>query len=301
MRHLTLISEFLSQPWAIEQTRLAVLAGVISRWALGQPVPEDVRADMQAVQAARQARRAAPAAGGVAVIPIHGVMTQRSGMFSDVSGVCGADNVSSDLNAALADPAIASIVLDIDSPGGSVSGIQELADEINAAKARKPVVAVSNSLAASAAYWVGSQASEFYCTPSGSVGSIGVYAAHEDWSKALEAAGVKVTLVSAGKYKTEGNAYEPLSADAQTHMQETIDAYYSAFVKAVARGRNVGVADVRGGMGQGRCLGANEALAAGMIDGIKTLGDVIRAQQRRVSARGNASARNREVEILSLS
>ena len=144
----------------------------------------------------------------------------------------------------------------------------------------------ANSLAASAAYWIGCSASEFYVTPGGEVGSIGVWQAHFDYSKALEEEGVKPTLISAGKFKVEGNPYLPLDPEAQAFMQSRVDDYYNAFVQAVAVGRGVSVDDVRNGMGEGRVLGADAALAQRMVDGIASFDDVLARMQAKV--RGNA-------------
>jgi signal peptide peptidase SppA len=182
----------------------------------------------------------------------------------------------------MADDTVAQVLLDIDSPGGSVYGVQELAAEI--AGARKPVVAVANSLAASAAYWIGSAASEFHITPGGEVGSIGVWSAHQDISQALAEAGVKVTLISAGEFKVEGNPYEPLTADALAFMQSRIDDYYAAFTKGVAKGRKVGIDAVRSDMGKGRCFGADQALSARMVDSVSTFDEVVSRMQRNIKA-----------------
>jgi signal peptide peptidase SppA len=160
--------------------------------------------------------------------------------------------------------------------------VAELASEIVKAQAQKPVVAVANSLAASAAYWIGCSASEFYVTPGGEVGSIGVWQAHFDYSKALEDEGVKTTLVSAGKFKVEGNPYVPLDPKAQAFMQSRVDDYYNAFIQAVAVGRSVTVDDVRNGMGEGRVLGADAALAQRMVDGIASFDDVLARMQAKV-------------------
>jgi signal peptide peptidase SppA len=148
------------------------------------------------------------------------------------------------------------------------------------------VVAVANSLAASAAYWIGCSASEFYVTLGGEVGSIGVWQAHFDYSKALEEEGVKPTLISAGKFKVEGNPYLPLDPEAQAFMQSRVDDYYNAFIQAVAVGRGVAVDDVRNGMGEGRVLGADAALAQRMVDGIASFDDVLARMQAKVM--GNA-------------
>jgi len=225
-----------------------------------------------------QARRGA--SRSIAVIGLQGTLMQRSNPFLSFFGGTGLSQFVAQLQAAADDDSIAQILIEIDSPGGEVYGTGEAAQAVLDARKSKPVVAISNSLAASAAYWIGSQADEFFCTPGGEVGSIGVYTAHEDLSKVLEASGVDVTLISAGKYKTEGNPYGPLDRDAKAHMQSRVDEYYGAFTRDVARGRAVPVDQVRGGMGQGRVLGAKQALDAGMIDGVLTRDQVVARMQR---------------------
>lgn len=310
IEHALLVANALQTAWAIDPPYLSTLANVLVRAATGHAAPAAALNEASEARAARDARRTdgQKIAGGVAVIPIYGVITQRATLFSEVSGMASCQQISAAIAEALAEPSVDTIVLDIDSPGGSVSGIQELADEIQAASAKKPIVAIANSLAASAAYWLGSQASEFYCTPSGMTGSIGVYSLHEDWSKAMEAEGIKVTLVSAGKFKTEGNPYGPINPEARAHMQSTIDGYYGAFTRQVARGRGVPVSDVRNGMGQGRCLLAADAKSANMIDGIRTFAETIAGARRRPTsgsdqlrrARASAVARQRETELRAL-
>ena len=218
--------------------------------------------------------------GAIAVLSLSGVISQHPDWFGDTS----IDAFSADLMAAVADPGVAAILVSIDSPGGSVYGVQELAGMMMAAREQKPVVALANSLAASAAYWIGCSASEFYCTPSGEVGSIGVWQAHMDISGALDQAGVKTTLISAGKYKTEGNPYQALSEEAQGFMQSRVDDYYDAFVSAVATARGVDPDTVRNGMGQGRVLGPQAAKKANMIDGIATFPQLVQTLQRKLGA-----------------
>ncbi|KVC62694.1 peptidase S49 [Burkholderia ubonensis] len=295
MKHALLISEFLSTPWALMPERLAAFTGVVARWSTGRTVDADtmarVRADADIVAARRGAATKATG-GAIAVLPMYGVVTQRGNMADDISGPGSMSTqlFAQSLRSALADDSVDAILIDVDSPGGSVYGVQELADEISQARGQKPVVAVANSLAASAAYWLGSAASEFYVTPGGEVGSIGVWSAHEDWSKALADAGVTTTLISAGTYKTEGNPYGPLSAEAQAFMQSRVDDYYGAFTKAVARNRGVPVATVRDGMGQGRVLGAQAAKDAGMVDDIATFDDVIRRMSKNLRQSAKAKA-----------
>jgi signal peptide peptidase SppA len=285
MNHQLLVAEFLTTPWALMPERLNALAGVVTRWSAGVPAEAQIMDRIQADRMIRESRRQAAAvqsSGGIALLPLYGVVTQRGNMVDDVSGPgsTSTQQFSSALRQLLADDTVGQILIDIDSPGGSVYGVAELADEIQSARSQKPIVAVANSLAASAAYWFGCSASEFYVTPGGEVGSIGVWQAHQDYSQALEESGVKTTLISAGKFKVEGNPYSPLDADAQSFMQSRVDDYYAAFTKSVARGRGVSVAQVREGMGQGRVLGADAALAQSMVDGVATFDDVLKKMRR---------------------
>jgi signal peptide peptidase SppA len=271
--------------------RLQAMAGVLTRWSAGEPPTDETMFQIQSERVLRDTRKqmaAAHAGAGIAVLPLYGVVTQRGNMVDDISGPgsTSTQQFTSALRQVLADDTVGQILIDIDSPGGSVYGVAELASEIVKARAQKPVVAVANSLAASAAYWIGCSASEFYVTPGGEVGSIGVWQAHFDYSKALEEEGVKTTLVSAGKFKVEGNPYVPLDPEAQAFMQSRVDDYYNAFIQAVAVGRGVTVDDVRNGMGEGRVLGADAALAQRMVDGIASFDDVLARMQAKVT--GNA-------------
>ena len=294
MKNQLLVAEFLATPWALMPERLSALATVISRWSQGAPASDAAMFQVQTDRVLRDTRRQTSAAisgGGIAVIPIYGVITQRGNMVDDVSGpgMVSTQIVTQMLRQAVADDAVSQILLDIDSPGGSVYGVSELGDAILSARARKPVVAIANSLAASAAYWIGSQAGEFYVTSGGEVGSIGVWQAHQDYSKAMDEAGVKTTLISAGKFKVEGNPYAPLDEEAQGFMQSRVDDYYAAFTKAVAKGRGVPITQVRDGMGQGRVLGADAALAQNMVDGIASFDQVLSKMHKDAASSAKSS------------
>ena len=232
-------------------------------------------------------------ADGVAVLPLFGVLAKRAPtwLWPYATNTLAFSNI---LRESLADSAIRSIVLEIDSPGGAVDAGQELADIVFAARGQKPIYAVANSAAASAAYWIGSQADRLFITPGGQVGSIGVYAAHEDISKAMDAAGLKVSLIAAGKYKTEQSPFAPLSSDARGHLQSQVDDAYQHFVTAVARGRDVSPDFVRKSMGGGRMLGAGRALGARMVDGIATLEQVAR---RAAAIRGTAKVESLRAQM----
>ena len=307
MNHQLLVAEYLATPWALMPERLSAVTAVIARWSGDARASDEVMHSVAADRNARDVRRQASVSnsgGGIAVLPLYGIVTQRGNMVDDVSGpgTASTQQFSNLLRAALQDETVSQILIDIDSPGGSVYGVAELADEIVSARAQKPVVAIANSLAASAAYWIGCSASEFYVTPGGEVGSIGVWQAHQDYSKAMDEAGVKTTLISAGKFKVEGNPYAPLDEEAQGFMQSRVDDYYAAFTKAVAKGRGVPISQVRDGMGQGRVLGADAALASSMVDGIATFNDVVKKMRRdaRAQLKPNASRLNQARNSLAL-
>lgn len=310
MRGEFLIAELLATPWALKPDVLAGHVQVLARWVVGQGgsapfAMEDegpAREGISAFEARRREVNNRVGGGGIAVIPVHGTIVQRAGMMTEWCGGSACSQVSAALAEAMRDDTVGQILMEFDSPGGSVYGVDELAAEIYEARKTKPIVGIANSLSASAGYYLMSQCSETYVTPGGEVGSIGVWMAHEDWSKAMDEAGVKTTLISAGKYKVEGHPYSPLGPEAQDFMQSRVNDYYGAFVKAVARGRNVPVAQVREGMGQGRVLGADDCKACGMVDGLMPLADVVRKMQRdaRTPRQGRSAlaAAKRDLELM---
>jgi signal peptide peptidase SppA len=253
-------------------------------WATTLPHLRAIRASALEAQLEYWAARMQPrASGDVAVIPILGTITQRGSWFG-----ASTEGTANALRNALADGSRA-IVLEIDSPGGEVYGVDELATLIRASRGGKPIVAVANALAASAAYYIASQADELLVTPSGEVGSIGVYGGHEDWSGALDQMGIVVTLISAGEGKVDGNPFEALSDEARADMQASVDRYYGMFTTAVAKGRKVSVDTVRSSW-KAKVYGAKEAVAIGMADSVGTIDDAIRragalaAERRALSA-----------------
>lgn len=265
-----ILSFFYNTPWAILPTTLAVIKEIVARHAAG----EKLSAEEIALRTSGK-RPTQQVIGDVAVLPLFGVIVPRANMMTEVSGATSAERFSVTFRQLVADSNVGAIVIDVDSPGGAVTGIDELSQVIYDARGAKPVIAVANHLAASAAYWIATAADELVVTPSGEVGSIGVFAAHDDVSKALEMAGVKTTLISAGKFKTEANPYEPLTEEARASVQGRVNDYYAMFTKAVARNRGVAVADVRDGFGEGRIVGAKQAVALGMADRVATMEQVL--------------------------
>ncbi len=262
-------------PWAIVPSMLESILEIVDRRAAGIRLsPEDLEARVGAKDEA-PAGPALVRVGSVGVLPLHGVMAQRMNLFMQISGGTSTELFGKAFDAAIADPEVEAVVLSVDSPGGSVFGVEELAQKIYRARGAKPIVAVADSLASSAAYQVAAQAHQLIVTPSGMVGSIGVVTTHTDVSQAEAQMGLKTTVVAIPPAKVLGHPYEPLSEEARADIEARIAPYYELIVKAVARGRGVSVADVKGGYGQGRVLAAAPALKAGMVDRIESLSDVI--------------------------
>lgn len=263
-------------PWAIMPEKLEAICALLELRANGETVPADVVATHSARAAARRSATAAVGGGAVAVIPIHGVIAPRMNMMTEMSGGTSAEQLVRRVQAAMDNPQIAAVIFDVDSPGGSVAGIEEAAAQVFAFRGQKPMTAVVNHLMASAAYYLASAADEIVISPSGETGSIGVYCVHTDLTEADAKAGIKRTLVRAGTYKAEDLPILPFSEEAQAALQEKVDAYYGQFINAVAKHRNVSADAVRNGYGQGRTLTAAAAVAAGLADRIASLDDVIR-------------------------
>lgn len=220
-----------------------------------------------------------------AILPLQGVISQKMNLMTHYSGGTSAEIFGSWFDAAIADPSVSRVVLDVDSPGGSVYGIAELSRKIFQARGKKPIIAVCNSLCASAAYWIASAADEIHVTPGGEVGSVGVIAVHVDKSEANKKAGLNVSYITAGKYKAEGNQDEPLNEEARGHMQSRVDEYYRMFVKDVARNRDTTTAEVIKGFGQGRVYGADTAIKQGMADKKSTFEHVLSGAKSPVLSR----------------
>ena len=271
MKYELILRTVLSEPWAVLPEKMAVISELLALRAAGRDLTE---AEVRARIGERPAPRA-KSGGAVAVVSLVGVMHPRVNMLQDMSGGTSCEMCAWMMRGAMEDPNVSAIVLDVDSPGGAVSGVEELAAVVRETAQKKPVIAVANTMAASAAYWVASQASELVVSPSSEVGSIGVFMAHEDLSQALEAVGVKVTLVQAGRDKTLGNMFEPLSDEARAYIQERVDAPYAAFVAGVAKGRGKSAADVRAHFGQGRLVQARDAVRLGMADRVQTMDEVL--------------------------
>lgn len=213
----------------------------------------------------------AKANGDIAVLPIHGVISQRLSMMEEISGGVSTEEIAAQFRAYLADDSIKMIILNFDTPGGTVSGVPELGQEIFDSRGTKPIIAHLNPLAASAGYWLAAQADEIIATPSGRGGSIGVYTVHEDLSKMYEMEGINPTLIRSGEHKIAANSFGPLSESALADLQQSVIDTHKKFMAAVGEGRKISVSKVKSDFGDGKVFSADQMLERGMIDRIETL------------------------------
>lgn len=267
-----------SQVWAVLPEKLEAIMAFLQLKSEGRMVDAETVARLHAlaeVSAARAQKTSASGSGSVAVLPLYGLILQRP--VGDISSPPSASvqKYTQQFRQAVNDPGVQAIVTDVDSPGGTVAGVDELAAEIRAARGKKPLIAVANCLMASAAYYIASAFDEIVVSPSSLTGSVGVYCMHEDASKYLENLGVKVTMIKFGENKGAGNPYEALSDSARADMQEMVDNCGDMFESAVAKGRKTTKANVHATFGQGKVFNAKQAVKIGMADSIGTLDDVL--------------------------
>jgi signal peptide peptidase SppA len=178
-----------------------------------------------------------PVVDGIAVVEIAGVLIHRGSWIGQSSGQTSYEGIAAQIEAAASDPAVRGIALEIDSFGGEVAGVFDLADRIRAIRGSKPVWAFVAEHAFSAGYALASQANRILVPRTGSVGSIGVVVMHADLSGQLDQDGVRITLIHSGQHKVDGNPYEPLPKAVRDNIQREIDVLRFLFAETVAAGR----------------------------------------------------------------
>lgn len=270
------LADLVFAPWAITPNMYGEVLGIYDRHIRGDKI------DLRALEASigrplkSEPKGYTIEGNGVAVLPIDGVMSKKMNLLSSISGGTSTQRIGNDLRAAAADPNVRAIILHIDSPGGAVDGTQDLSNLIRQVRDQKTVVALADGLMASASYWAGSAAERIYITgDTTQVGGIGVVATHQDYSRAQESQGVKTTEITAGKYKRIASSYSPLSEEGRQTIQESVDHIYSVFVDDVAKNRGVTAEAVLEKMADGRIFQGRQAIAAGLVDGVSTLDELI--------------------------
>lgn len=257
-------SRLFGTPLLIARPKLDIILGVLGPRLSGQALePLDI--------GAAPSRETAITLDGIALVPVVGTLVSRSGYLAAASGLMSYGDLGDMIEAAAADPRVQGLMFDIDSPGGEVGGLFDLVERIQAIRQQygKPIWAVANEAALSAAYAIASGADRIYVTQTGEAGSIGVVAVHVDESDADRMAGLSWTFVHAGERKIDGNPHEPLSARARADVQADVDRLYDRFVALVARNRNLPPEAVRAT--EAAVHRGDLAVKAGLADRVGTL------------------------------
>lgn len=240
--------------------------------------------------------------GKIMILPLFGLIEHRRNILLDLIGGTAIVEFAEQLKEAAQSPGVKAIVILTDSPGGSTEGVSELRSEVKKVARHKPVIAVASNLIASAAYWIVSGSTSIVASPSSLLGSIGVIMTLVDISAAEQKAGVKVTHITGGKYKSEGSMHEPLSEEGRAYLQEFVNTFYAQFKLDVAMGRHISTYQVESDFGQGRILHARDAVMVGMADEVGTFEQVIVGLTKgRTSGFGSRSieAKRRELQRVS--
>ncbi len=254
--------------WAIRPDYFERLAADLARFHAAVKAEDDPR--MQMMMDGYSVNGA-----GVALVPVYGPLIKSSYYYARRYGVTPYQRIQESIDAAVADARVRAIVLDVESPGGSVAGVETFTETVRRAAGALPVVAFTDGNMCSAAYWAASAADALVVGKTAAVGSIGVIYAHMDWSKSDEKFGVKITLITAGKYKAVGSDTAPLSEQDRHIIQTELDSVYDVFIGAVADNRRVAADTVRAQMADGRVFIGADAKAAGLVDRIGTLEEAV--------------------------
>jgi signal peptide peptidase SppA len=259
-----LASRVFGTPLLIARAKLEVILGVLApRFAGGTLEPLDPETDPAPLTSITVEK--------IAVVSVIGTLVSRSGYLDAASGLQAYGDIADAIAAAMDDASVRGVILDVDSPGGEVGGLFDLVEQIQSIRtaSAKPLWAVANESALSAAYAIASAADRLYVTRTGEVGSIGVVAVHVDESGADAKAGLAWTFVFAGDRKVDGNAHEPLSERARATIQADVDRLYAEFCALVAANRGLSPEAVRGT--NAAIYRGSLAVRAGLADRLGTL------------------------------
>jgi signal peptide peptidase SppA len=199
---------------------------------------------------------------GVGIVPIVGVIGKGLSPLEKMMGAVDVNDVSAAIDAFAANPEIEKVALQISSPGGTVTGVEELANKVR--NLEKPTLAYTDSEMASAAYWIGSAADRVVASPSSTVGSIGVYMAIPDYSEAAKMQGIKMVVIKSGKFKGAGIEGTSLDEGQMANLQEGVDTIHAEFKEAVNMKRKMVKAEAM----EGQTFSGKQAAAQGLVTGL---------------------------------
>jgi signal peptide peptidase SppA len=278
------VLDVLNSPWAITPDRLESIHAIYAARLRGED-PDLAGIEARIGRPLQNDPQGYEVRDGVALVPLRGVLAQRMNLMSNISGGTSTELFARDIRQAVEDPAVSSIIVMADTPGGAVAGTQAAAEVVRSVRGVKPIATYAEGLMASAGVWIGT-ATDLVVLADGAtqVGSIGVVATHTDVSQREEQLGIKTTEIVAGRYKRAASQYGPLSEMGRETIQEQVDYLYGLFVSDVAQNRGVSVETVLEDMADGRMFIGQQAVDAGIADGIGTLEGLIATMNTRAAS-----------------
>ena len=280
-----MLNELIKSVWAMygDQSHICAIANRL------------IKSDFKMPVSARAGDPSFKRSGAVAVIDVVGPIVKDGGPWAEYFGLASSARITRAIHESDADDSIEKIVLNIDSPGGSVDGMFEAGDAV--AQAGKPVVAHVSGVMASAAYYIGARATAIYANRMDLIGSIGVRMTLFDYSAMFEKEGIKAIPIDTGKFKSAGEMGTEITDDQIEDFQRVVDGYFSDFREVVMAGRKMGAKQWKA-VSDGRVWNAPEAIDLGLIDGIKSIDETIN-EQTKPAKKGKALAM-RELELMQL-
>lgn len=295
---MTMLDRLFDTPWLTTEAALRGVLEVATRERLDPGMADALRAAREQRPAAVAMRQGVPldntravsVRDGVAIVPVTGPIFRYANLLTDLSGATSIQSLARDYQEALDSPLVSAILLAVDSPGGEVTGVAELAQVIYESRSRKPVAAYVDGMAASAGYWIASAAGEIVADPTAALGSIGVVMAVRDPSKTTAR---EIEIVSSrAPYKR----LDPTTQAGRDQYQRMVDAIEAVFLETVARNRGTTPETVAAEYGQGGMLIGREAVAVGLADRLGSFESTLAglaagARERRMGGGGSTPRR----------
>jgi len=263
--------DILTSPWVIQPEKLSEIKSIFQSHFHGEYIDWKSMKAQSGIQLSGEEKKY-QVIGGVAIIPVQGPLTKGMSLMSFLFGGSSMRQIGYNIKAALADTAVNSLILDIDSPGGTVDGTEELAELIYQSRGKKPIKAYTDGNMMSGAYWIASAADEIFISGDTTmVGSVGVVGTHVDQSESDKQEGIKVTEITSGPYKRMASSHKPLDENSRKYMQNMIDYIAAVFTEtALIRNRKLSEAQAAE-ISQSKIYIGKRAIDAGLVDGISTI------------------------------
>jgi signal peptide peptidase SppA len=287
-----LASRLYGTPLLIARPKLEVILGVVARKMAGDtlatPPPTTLDVSMSGGFQILE---------GIAVLPVLGTLVRRSSYIGAASGLTSYHDIEAMAEQAFADPEVRAVLLEIDSSGGEAGGVFDLAQRLRqlAQSSGKPLWAIADEAALSAAYAIACAADRLWLTRTAEVGSIGVVAVHVDESVADAKAGLNYTFLHAGAHKVDGHPHAPLPAPVAADIQADIDQLHDQFIALVAGFRRLTVEAIRDT--EARVYRGEAAIQTGLADQIGTRSEALTALQRQLAMSASRSLRNKAASL----